>query len=91
MKYTPKERCNIEKYAKWQPLLLSENSEKKDLILTKAVCEHLPKKHQDKLKLADPLGVKLLSHLRLDFSHLNQHNLGHCGAEVKTTQYFFLH
>ena len=49
------------------------------------------KKHQDKLKLADPLGVKLLSHLRLDFSHLNQHNLGHCGAEVKTTQYFFLH
>ena len=43
VKYMPKERCNIEKYAKWQPLLLSENSEKKDPILMKAVCEHLPK------------------------------------------------
>ena len=28
---------------KWVLLLLSENSEKKDLILTKAMCEHLPK------------------------------------------------
>ena len=30
---------------KWGPLLLSENSEKKDpiLTLTKALCKHLPK------------------------------------------------
>ena len=34
------------------PLLLSENSEKKDPILTKALCEHLPKKYKDELKLA---------------------------------------
>ena len=37
--------------AKWEPLLLSENSEKKDPVLTKALCEHLPKKYKDELKL----------------------------------------
>ena len=49
----------------------------------------------------DPLGVKLLTHLRLQFSHLNEHKFRHgfsdtinpmcvCGTEVETTDHFFL-
>ena len=37
---------------KWGPPLLSENPEKKDSILTKALCEHLSKRYKDELKLA---------------------------------------
>ena len=50
----------------------------------------------------NPLGVKLLTRLRLDFSHLNKHKFRHgfndtlnplctCGAEVETIEYFLLH
>ena len=50
----------------------------------------------------DPLGVKLLTHLRLEFSHLNEQKYRHgfkdtlnplysCGAEVETTEHFLLH
>ena len=46
--------------------------------------------------------VKLLSHLRLQFIHLNKHKFRHgfsntvnpmcqCSAEVETTEHFFLH
>ena len=49
----------------------------------------------------DPVGVKLLSRLRLQFSHLNEHKFRHgfndsvdpmcpCGSEVETTEHFFL-
>ena len=49
----------------------------------------------------DPVGVKLLSRLRLQFSHLNEHKFRHgfndsvdpmcpCGSEVETTDHFFL-
>ena len=48
-----------------------------------------------------PLGVKLLTCLRLQFSHLNEHTFRHgfgdtinamcaCGSEVETTEHFFL-
>ena len=50
----------------------------------------------------DPLGVKLLQRLRLDFSHLNEHKFRYgfkgtlnllctCGAEVETAEHFLLH
>ena len=49
----------------------------------------------------DPLGVKLLSRHRLQFSHLNEHKFRHgfgdtinamcaCGNEVETTEHFLL-
>ena len=49
----------------------------------------------------DPVGVKLLTKLRLQLSHLNEHKFRHnfkdfvsslcdCGAEIETTSHFFL-
>ena len=49
----------------------------------------------------DPLGVKLLTRLRLQFSHLNEHKFRHgfsdtinfmcaCGTEIETIEHFFL-
>ena len=49
----------------------------------------------------DPTGVKLLTRLRLKFSHLNEHKFCHnfkdtvvtmfdCGTETETTEHFFL-
>ena len=48
----------------------------------------------------DPVGVKLLTRLHLQFSHLNEHKFRHnfkdcmspmhdCGAETETTSHFF--
>ena len=50
----------------------------------------------------DPVGVKLLTRLRLQFSHLNEPKFRHnfkecvspmcdCGAETETIGHFFLH
>ena len=49
----------------------------------------------------DPTGVKLLTRLRLKFSHLNEHKfcykfkdtvvaMCNCGTETETTEHFFL-
>ena len=49
----------------------------------------------------DPLGVKLLTRLRLQFSHLNKHKFRHgfsdtinpmcaCRTEIETREHFFL-
>ena len=49
----------------------------------------------------DPTGAKLLTKLRLKFSHLNEHKFRHnfkdikvamcgCGSETETTEHFFL-
>ena len=54
------------------------------------------------MQICDSLGVKLLTRLRFEFSHLNEHKCRHgfkdtlnllctCGAEVETTEYFLLH
>ena len=59
------------------------------------------KKKNSVFSIYDPLGVKLLSRLRLQFSHLNEHKLRHgfgdtinamcaCASEVETTEYFLL-
>ena len=59
-------------------------------------------KQKSLLAIHDPAGVRLLSRLRLKFSHLNEHKHRHnfkdalspmfdCGSETETTDYFFLH
>ena len=58
-------------------------------------------KQKSLFAIRDPAGVKLLSRLRLKFSHLNEHKFGHnfkdalspicnCGSETETTDQFFL-
>ena len=60
------------------------------------------KKENPLFSVFDELGVKLLTRLRLEFSHLNKHKFRHglkdtlnplctCGAEAKTTEHFLLH
>ena len=59
------------------------------------------KKENSIFSIYDPLGVKLLTRLRLQFSHLNKHKFRHgfgdtinamcaCGSEVETTEHFFV-
>ena len=59
------------------------------------------KKENSLFSICDPLGVKLLTRLRLQFSHLNKHKFIHgfndtvdpfcaCRNEFETTQHFFL-
>ena len=60
------------------------------------------KKENPLVSVYDPLSVKLLTRLRLDFSHLNEHKFRHgfkdtlntsctCGVEFETTEHFLLH
>ena len=59
-------------------------------------------KQKSLLAIHDPAGVRLLSRLRLKFSHLNEHKHRHnfkdalspmcdCGFETEKTDHFFLH
>ena len=59
------------------------------------------KKEKSLFSIHDPLGVKHLTRLRLQFSHLNEHKFRHgfedtinatcgCGSEVETTEHFLL-
>ena len=59
------------------------------------------KKENSIFSIYDPLGVKLLTRLRLKFSHLNEHKFRHgfgdtinamcaCGSEVETNEHFLL-
>ena len=59
------------------------------------------KEENSLLSVYDPLGVKLLTRLRLHFSHLNEHKFRHgfihainpmcvCGTEFETIEHFFL-
>ena len=58
-------------------------------------------KQKSLFAIHDPAGVKLLSRLRLKFSHLNEHKFRHnfkdplspmcnCGSETETTDHFLL-
>ena len=59
------------------------------------------KKKENPFSVYHSLGVKLLTRLGLEFSRLKEHKrhgfkdtlnpLCTCGAEVETTEYFFLH
>ena len=59
----------------------------------------MQKKEGSVSSIYDPLGVKLLTCLRLQFGHLNEHKFRHgfrdtinavcaCGSEIKTTRHF---
>ena len=59
------------------------------------------KKENPIFSIYDPLGVKLLTRLELQFSHPNEHKFRHgsgetinamcaCGSEVETTEHFLL-
>ena len=59
------------------------------------------KKENSLFSIYDPLGVKLLTRLRLQFSHLNEHKFKHgfndtlnpiceCGHDFETTEHFLL-
>ena len=57
------------------------------------------KKENSLFSVYDPLGVKLLTRLRLQFSHLNEHKFRHgdivspmcpCNAENEDTEHFLL-
>ena len=59
------------------------------------------KKENALFSVYDPLGVKLLTRLRLQFTHLNEHKFRHgfgdtvspmyiCNAEIEETKHFFL-
>ena len=59
------------------------------------------KKESTLFCIYDPLGVKLLTRLRVRFSHLNEHKFRHgftdtinpmcvCGTETETTEHFLL-
>ena len=56
----------------------------------------MQKKKNSIFSIYDPLGVKLLTHLRLQFSHLNEgfgdtvNTMCACGSEVETTEHFLL-
>ena len=60
------------------------------------------KKENLLFSIYDPLSFELLTQLRLQFTHLNEHKLGHgfwetinamcaCGSEVEATEHFLLH
>ena len=66
----------------------------KNLIMNK-------KEEHSLFSVYDPLGIKLLTRLRLQFSHLNEHKFRHgfgdtlnpicvCGIEVESTEHFLL-
>ena len=59
------------------------------------------KKENSIFSISDPLGVQLLTCLRLQFSHLNEHEFIYgfgdtinamcaCGSEIETTEHFLL-
>ena len=72
------------------------NSKSLNIFKTSILSE---KKEKFLFSIHDPLDAKLLTRLRLKFSHLNEHKLRHgfndtinpmcaCGMEVETTEHF---
>ena len=83
----------------WNNLTVDiRNSKSVSLFKKLSKCE---KKKNSIFLIYDPLGVKLLTCLRLQFSHLNEHKFRNgfgdtinamcaCGSEVGTTEHFLL-
>ena len=78
--------CNAKSYATFRKLLLRIG----------------PPSPNHIYKIHDPLGLKLLTRIRLGLSHLNEHRFNHnfdscinplcsCSLEVESTKHFFLH
>ena len=84
----------------WNNLATETRNAKSINIFKKLILKE--KKENSLFSICDPLGVKLLTRLRLQFSHLNEHKFRHgfndtvdpfcaCGKnEIETTEHFFL-
>ena len=84
---------------KWNNLTVEIRNSKSVGAFKKLItCEN---KENSIFSIYDPLDVKLLTRLRLKFSHLNEHKFGHgfgdtinamcaCGSEAVTTEHFVL-
>ena len=83
----------------WNKLKVGIRNAKSINIFKKSIVSE--KKENSLFCIYDPLGVKLLTRLRLQFSHLNEHKFRHgfsdiinpmcaCGTEVGTTEHFLL-
>ena len=80
---------------------LIQKSETQNLYINLKNQLNLKKLKSSLYNVHDPLGVKLLSRLRLQFSHLNEHKFRYgfndtinpmcpCGTEIETNEHFLL-
>ena len=85
--------------SEWNKLTVEIKNAKSINIFKKLIL--IKKKENSIFSICDPLGVKLLTRLRLNFSHLNEHKFRHgfndtlnplcaCGNDIETTQHFLL-
>ena len=85
--------------SEWNKLTVEIKNAKSINIFKKLIL--IKKKENSIFSICDPLGVKLLTRLRLNFSHLNEHIFRHgsndtlnplcaCGNDIETTQHFLL-
>ena len=85
----------------WNNLTVEIRNSKSVSAFKKLIKFKKKKKENSLFSIYDPLGVKLLTRLRLQFSHLNEHKFRHgfedtvntmCarGSEVETTEHFLL-
>ena len=83
----------------WNNLTVEIRNAKSINIFKKSIINE--KQENSLFSVYDPLGVKLLTRLRLQFSHLNEHKFRHgfsdtinfmcaCGTEIETIEHFFL-
>ena len=83
----------------WNNLATETRNAKSINIFKKLILKE--KKENSLFSICSSLGVKLLTRLRLQFSHLNEHKFRHgfndtvdpfcvCGNEIETTEHFFL-
>ena len=85
--------------SEWNKLTVEIKNAKSINIFKKLIL--IKKKENSIFSICDPLGVKLLTRLRPNFSHLNEHKFRHgfndtlnplcaCGNAIETTQHFLL-
>ena len=83
----------------WNNLSVETRNAKSINIFKKSILRE--KKENSLFSICDPVGVKLLTRLRLKFSHLNEHKFRHgfndtinpicaCGNEIETTEHYLL-
>ena len=85
----------------WNKLKVGVRNAKSINIFRKSIVSE-KKKENSLFCISDPVGVKLLTSLRLQFSHLHEHKFIHglsdsinlmcaCETEIETTDHFLLH
>ena len=88
--------------SQWNHLEVETRTSKSYAIFRKKLLKIIRPEENNIFHIHDPLGVKLLSRLRLGFSHLREHKFRHnfsdtinpiclCSIEPETTSHFLLH